>query len=123
VIKNILNSYMTLSMIILTGIKKNLQINNKYKIMGLLKEKLAVIIEAYFGEGSICVPDKLKVNRGANRYNDWCSWTGRVTLVDGREISICSWDTMAFLVKYGSIVEVGEDYFIKELTAVKKSTF
>lgn len=64
-----------------------------------IKERLANKIEESFKEYNAFVdPRDLHVNRGATKYNDWCSWTGIVYNIPG-VTSISSYTTMTELVK------------------------
>ena len=74
---------------------------------GRIKNALADLILDLLPEGSGVDVESLRVNRGGNQYNDWCSWTGIVYLPDGRKKDICSWETMTELVKHGSLTWVG----------------
>lgn len=74
---------------------------------GKTKNKLADKILDFLGEGWGIDPDELYVNRGGNKYNDWCSWTGCVWKGNVR-YPIHSWEPMSALIKAKKLTIVGE---------------
>lgn len=82
------------------------------------KELLAEFIERDLN--CTCYPEDLFVNRGGNRYNDWCSWTGEI--INHEKFSqICSWDNMGAIVKackQGATISIvnPHDHIVAELT-------
>ncbi|GAA4391747.1 hypothetical protein [Hymenobacter koreensis] len=67
---------------------------------GKTKEQLAEMLEQLLGNDARVYPDELQVNRGSNKYNDRCSWTG-TAYQNGLRIDLASWDTMTECVKHG----------------------
>ena len=70
---------------------------------GKIKHALANKLLDLFGEGWSIDPDELCVNRGSNKYNDWCSWTGYIYSPSGVKHQIHSWVSMGNLLKQESI--------------------
>jgi hypothetical protein len=80
--------------------------------VGKTREKLAEMINALIEENwphedlPPCAPEDIWVNRGGNRYNDWCSWTARVGKSPYAK-SFASWETMTALVKRNKLTIIG----------------
>lgn len=73
-----------------------------------IKTRLVSLLFDMLGEGWGIDENDFIVNRGSNRYNDWCSWTGCVW--QGRtRYDVCSWDTMTALVNHGKLAVVSDD--------------
>lgn len=80
--------------------------------VGKTRIKLAELLEAKLD--TIVNPEDLKVNRGANQYNDWCSWFGRVGPC--KDVHVSSWDTMANIVKRGKVHIVSNEAYNIEVS-------
>ena len=75
--------------------------------VGKTRTKLAKKIEDMLGQGYSCDPADLRVNKGANVFNDWVSWYGYVKRPNGMMLHISSWSAMATLLKEEKLIFLG----------------
>jgi hypothetical protein len=79
--------------------------------MRSIKQRLADRVNKDLNLTTLFEAKDFNRNRGANRFNDWCSWTAR-----SGSNEICSWNSMTELLKKKDpLVFIGKNKGIGEI--------